>query len=239
MCTISISYIRTTLWSESETYRSYIDFPHILQKTHHTYFLNKNCIHNIQLLLSVDGQHQILTGALNPPKTFCKWCWGSEISWPWRWLQVCSRPSGTFWRQKGPSVTANPWNVHPVHPPRAVWMPCCVTQALLLSHTMLFCGCRDTGCWAGCCQAAQSDTGELRAGLKGGLFALLFEALGYQVQIFTFKNCTNKTSSCGFLFYFFVSVNFRWILAPVSPDSGYSSAHAEATYEEDWEVFDP
>lgn len=27
--------------------------------------------------------------------------------------------------------------------------------------------------------------------------------------------------------------------APVSPDSGYSSAHAEATYEEDWEVFDP
>ncbi|NWV36789.1 CTSL2 protein, partial [Grantiella picta] len=29
------------------------------------------------------------------------------------------------------------------------------------------------------------------------------------------------------------------ISAPVSPDSGYSSAHAEATYEEDWEVFDP
>uniref|UniRef100_A0A2K6B0A3 CTD small phosphatase-like protein 2 n=1 Tax=Macaca nemestrina TaxID=9545 RepID=A0A2K6B0A3_MACNE len=27
--------------------------------------------------------------------------------------------------------------------------------------------------------------------------------------------------------------------APVTPDSGYSSAHAEATYEEDWEVFDP
>lgn len=41
MCTISISYIRTTLWSESETYRSYIDFPHILQKTYHTYFLTK------------------------------------------------------------------------------------------------------------------------------------------------------------------------------------------------------
>ncbi|KAJ6662865.1 hypothetical protein lerEdw1_011069 [Lerista edwardsae] len=29
------------------------------------------------------------------------------------------------------------------------------------------------------------------------------------------------------------------LTAPVSPDSGYSSAHAEATYEEDWEVFDP
>ncbi|XP_007116059.1 CTD small phosphatase-like protein 2 isoform X3 [Physeter macrocephalus] len=29
------------------------------------------------------------------------------------------------------------------------------------------------------------------------------------------------------------------LTAPVTPDSGYSSAHAEATYEEDWEVFDP
>lgn len=29
------------------------------------------------------------------------------------------------------------------------------------------------------------------------------------------------------------------LTAPVSPDNGYSSAHAEATYEEDWEVFDP
>ncbi|XP_063304773.1 CTD small phosphatase-like protein 2 [Pelobates fuscus] len=29
------------------------------------------------------------------------------------------------------------------------------------------------------------------------------------------------------------------LTAPVSPDSGYSSAHAEAAYEEDWEVFDP
>ncbi|XP_070619129.1 CTD small phosphatase-like protein 2 [Erythrolamprus reginae] len=29
------------------------------------------------------------------------------------------------------------------------------------------------------------------------------------------------------------------LTAPISPDSGYSSAHAEATYEEDWEVFDP
>ncbi|KAM9645292.1 CTD small phosphatase-like protein 2 isoform 2-T3 [Trichechus inunguis] len=31
----------------------------------------------------------------------------------------------------------------------------------------------------------------------------------------------------------------RLMNAPVTPDSGYSSAHAEATYEEDWEVFDP
>nr|BAE35784.1 unnamed protein product [Mus musculus] len=29
------------------------------------------------------------------------------------------------------------------------------------------------------------------------------------------------------------------LTAPVTPESGYSSAHAEATYEEDWEVFDP
>ncbi|XP_006093184.1 PREDICTED: CTD small phosphatase-like protein 2 isoform X2 [Myotis davidii] len=29
------------------------------------------------------------------------------------------------------------------------------------------------------------------------------------------------------------------LTAPITPDSGYSSAHAEATYEEDWEVFDP
>lgn len=29
------------------------------------------------------------------------------------------------------------------------------------------------------------------------------------------------------------------LTAPVAPESGYSSAHAEATYEEDWEVFDP
>ncbi|KAE8618625.1 hypothetical protein XENTR_v10009429 [Xenopus tropicalis] len=29
------------------------------------------------------------------------------------------------------------------------------------------------------------------------------------------------------------------LTAPVSPESGYSSAHAEAAYEEDWEVFDP
>lgn len=29
------------------------------------------------------------------------------------------------------------------------------------------------------------------------------------------------------------------LTAPVTPDSGYSSTHAEATYEEDWEVFDP
>ncbi|XP_037358284.1 CTD small phosphatase-like protein 2 isoform X1 [Talpa occidentalis] len=28
-------------------------------------------------------------------------------------------------------------------------------------------------------------------------------------------------------------------VAPVTPDNGYSSAHTEATYEEDWEVFDP
>uniref|UniRef100_H3ART2 CTD small phosphatase like 2 n=1 Tax=Latimeria chalumnae TaxID=7897 RepID=H3ART2_LATCH len=35
------------------------------------------------------------------------------------------------------------------------------------------------------------------------------------------------------------TVSYPLNLAPVSPDSGYSSAHAEATYEEDWEVFDP
>ncbi|KAJ1179169.1 hypothetical protein NDU88_004405 [Pleurodeles waltl] len=29
------------------------------------------------------------------------------------------------------------------------------------------------------------------------------------------------------------------LTAPVLPESGYSSTHAEATYEEDWEVFDP
>uniref|UniRef100_A0A8C3PGY4 CTD small phosphatase like 2 n=1 Tax=Calidris pygmaea TaxID=425635 RepID=A0A8C3PGY4_9CHAR len=38
------------------------------------------------------------------------------------------------------------------------------------------------------------------------------------------------------VFNFFSPANKN---APVSPDSGYSSAHAEATYEEDWEVFDP
>uniref|UniRef100_A0A8C2UQJ5 CTD small phosphatase-like protein 2 n=1 Tax=Chinchilla lanigera TaxID=34839 RepID=A0A8C2UQJ5_CHILA len=29
------------------------------------------------------------------------------------------------------------------------------------------------------------------------------------------------------------------LTAPVNPESGYSSTHVEATYEEDWEVFDP
>uniref|UniRef100_A0A8C6J1A8 Uncharacterized protein n=1 Tax=Melopsittacus undulatus TaxID=13146 RepID=A0A8C6J1A8_MELUD len=38
------------------------------------------------------------------------------------------------------------------------------------------------------------------------------------------------------VFNFFSPANKN---APVSPDCGYSSAHAEATYEEDWEVFDP
>uniref|UniRef100_A0A2K6GVG7 CTD small phosphatase-like protein 2 n=3 Tax=Lemuriformes TaxID=376915 RepID=A0A2K6GVG7_PROCO len=38
------------------------------------------------------------------------------------------------------------------------------------------------------------------------------------------------------VFNFFSPANKN---APVTPDSGYSSAHAEATYEEDWEVFDP
>lgn len=42
-----------------------------------------------------------------------------------------------------------------------------------------------------------------------------------------------------FCLFYFCFGHFHWILAPVSPDSGYSSAHAEATYEEDWEVFDP
>uniref|UniRef100_A0A286XCA1 CTD small phosphatase-like protein 2 n=1 Tax=Cavia porcellus TaxID=10141 RepID=A0A286XCA1_CAVPO len=38
------------------------------------------------------------------------------------------------------------------------------------------------------------------------------------------------------VFNFFSPANKN---APVNPESGYSSAHAEATYEEDWEVFDP
>uniref|UniRef100_A0A8I5ZZ06 CTD small phosphatase-like protein 2 n=1 Tax=Rattus norvegicus TaxID=10116 RepID=A0A8I5ZZ06_RAT len=38
------------------------------------------------------------------------------------------------------------------------------------------------------------------------------------------------------VFNFFSPANKN---APVAPESGYSSAHAEATYEEDWEVFDP
>lgn len=58
-----------------------------------------------------------------------------------------------------------------------------------------------------------------RVGRKGRFFSLSFEALVYQV--FTFPNCTNETSSCGFLFYllfwsfslnFSTSISRQWLL---------------------------
>lgn len=79
----------------------------------------------------------------------------------------------------------------------------------------------------GAVQTISEDTQGQRVGCRER-FPLLSEALAYQGQTVTSADCTNKTSSCGVLFYFLVwsfSLNFstsisrQWLL--ISPCRSY------------------